>query len=103
LPAAGSQNGLNKTRDNTNLEDISDWLTKIIVGLGLANFHSFLSYFDRFGKYISVIVAPAQPDGAAAYVVAIASVLYGFACGFVFFYVWARGTLARVLNELPKL
>jgi hypothetical protein len=89
------------TRDNTNLEDISDWLTKIIVGLGLANFRSFFYYTDKFGTYVGNSVKQGSSDITGGYVVAIASALYGFACGFIFFYVWARSDLARLFSKTP--
>ena len=33
--------------DNTNLEEISDWLTKIIVGLTLIKFNTILSWINK--------------------------------------------------------
>lgn len=38
---------------NTNLEQISDWLTKIIVGLGLVHLRSLPGYIHEIGKYLS--------------------------------------------------
>ena len=35
---------------NTNLEDISDWLTKIIVGITLIEFREILSYFHTVAE-----------------------------------------------------
>jgi hypothetical protein len=34
-------------RSNTNLEEMSDWLTKIIVGAGLVGLKDLLHYFER--------------------------------------------------------
>ena len=36
--------------DNTNLEEVSDWLTKIIVGLSLVNFDTILKYTGLSAK-----------------------------------------------------
>jgi hypothetical protein len=91
-----------KTRDNTNLEEISDWLTKIIVGLGLVNAQSILSHIWQFGNYISAAVSGTAVGGAVdlgVAVIAIASAFYGFACGFLFFYMWSRKELAWLLNK----
>ncbi len=37
---------------NTNLEDISDWLTKMIVGIGLVELRSVPEHMARLGDYI---------------------------------------------------
>jgi hypothetical protein len=92
-----------KTRDNTNLEEISDWLTKIIVGLGLVNAQTILAHIWRFGRYISAAVSGtpiAEAADLGVSVVAIASAFYGFACGFLFFYMWSRKELAWLLNKV---
>jgi hypothetical protein len=39
-------------KDNTNLEEVSDWLTKIIVGLGLAQFNNILEFLGTLGTKI---------------------------------------------------
>lgn len=38
---------------NNSLVEISDWLTKIIVGLGLVNLKQLPNYLMRMGKYVS--------------------------------------------------
>lgn len=37
---------------NTNLEEISDWLTKILVGIGLVEASKIRSYLGRLGAYV---------------------------------------------------
>ncbi|MEM9413169.1 MAG: hypothetical protein AAGA30_18820, partial [Planctomycetota bacterium] len=39
-------------RVNTNLEQISDWLTKIIVGLGLVNLGAVPGRLEKLGVYL---------------------------------------------------
>jgi hypothetical protein len=39
--------------DNTNIEEISDWLTKIIVGLGLVELRSVPEYLSKLGRRIA--------------------------------------------------
>ncbi|WP_281322622.1 pYEATS domain-containing protein [Flavobacterium aestivum] len=38
---------------NNSLVDVSDWLTKIMVGLGLINLKEIPSYFINLGEYVS--------------------------------------------------
>jgi hypothetical protein len=51
-PTAG-QNERSQFQSNTNLEEISDWLTKIIVGLGLTKLASIPSYVKRLTWFVS--------------------------------------------------
>ncbi len=50
--------------NNTSLEEISDWLTKIIIGLGLVQFQLLIEYLYKCALYASSFVA-AQPIPAA--------------------------------------
>ena len=43
---------------NTNLQDISDWLTKMIVGVGLVELKSVPGYVTRLGKYVGNSLEP---------------------------------------------
>ena len=41
-------------RSNSNLEEISDWLTKIIVGLGLIHLSSVATYIGKYHTWLDV-------------------------------------------------
>jgi hypothetical protein len=60
LPGAGSEPVA--FRGNTNLEQISDWLTKILVGVGLTQLGRVGGALDAIG----VSVGPLLGDSAAA-------------------------------------
>lgn len=70
---------------NTNLEDISDWLSKMIVGVGLVQLTSVPGYIKRASLYWSSSVDSGFP---AAYT----STLIIFFCllGFLVGYLWTR-------------
>lgn len=74
-------------RPNTNLEDVSDWLSKIIVGIGIAQFPSIVSAFSN----IANIVGKSIDTGPSGVVIAISGVIYGMIygmiCGFFTYYV----------------
>ena len=42
---------------NTSLEEVSDWLTKIIIGLGLVQFQTFFTYLERSASYAAAFIA----------------------------------------------
>ena len=95
---------------NTNLEQISDWLTKIIVGLGLVNFKKIPVYLGELRTYF--IHAFAGADESLSYSV-LAIVIYAAICGFIFMYIYTRVNISslflknsidekQLLNDLAK-
>jgi hypothetical protein len=80
---------------NTNLEDISDWFTKIILGLGLVHVNNVIQFIDSVGAAAGSAIGPAQ----GAKVVAISAMIYGFVCGFLLVYLWTRTSLRRELEK----
>jgi tetratricopeptide (TPR) repeat protein len=83
---------------NTNLEQISDWLTKIIVGLGLVELH-------KIPPAISQFVAATSPafhssSAAAALAVTIYFPILGFTSGFLITRLYLSGLIARADVQL---
>jgi hypothetical protein len=88
---------------NTNLEQISDWLTKILVGVGLTQINQIPDLTKRFGSYFGPMLGGGT-EGAGFGV----SVLVYFASnGFLFSYLWTRlflaGELSRADTEVIEL
>ena len=81
-------------RANTNLEQISDWLTKILVGVGLIEIDSI-----RQGLYDLTLQA-AKGLGEHSHSQVFAAALIGFAAvlGFLFGYLWTRLHLAGAMR-----
>ena len=88
-------------RDNTNLEDVSDWLTKIIIGIGIAQFNKVLTLFWLIAHRVAVGMGPTERIEGNE-VVAASSILYGAICGFLFYYFWARLRVYRILQERDR-
>ena len=83
--------------DNTNLEEVSDWLTKIIVGLSLAQFNKIITFLSYIGDTVGKSVDPSGQYGSK--VIAIGSIVIGFATGFLYYYVWTRLSLTESLRR----
>jgi hypothetical protein len=77
---------------NTNLREISDWLTKVIVGAGLVDLTRLPPQVRKLAEYMATAdpaphgypVAPGSPT------VALATLGYFSALGVLFGYVWTR-------------
>jgi hypothetical protein len=108
--AAGDRNrGLHGYLDNSNLLDVSDWLTKIIVGLSLVQVGKLPAAVGHLGRTL----APAlgySPDGryscstaatsqGAISAIAVAMCLTALVFAFMIGYLWARVTFMRLLRD----
>jgi hypothetical protein len=78
--------------DNTNLEQISDWLTKILVGVGLTQLNAIP---DKLGE-LAAFLSPAFADSG---VFAVGAVLYFSIAGFLFGYLWTRLFMRGALKD----
>lgn len=74
-------------RVNTNLEEISDWITKIIVGLGLVSLRTIPARIHTLSLHIAASFAQPYEDGAG---VATALVVFFVPTGFLFGYLLTR-------------
>lgn len=73
-------------RANTNLEQISDWLTKILVGVGLTQ----ITVIPEKLYAVATAVAGALDNTDGNRVFAVAVILFFVICGFLFGYLWTR-------------
>jgi hypothetical protein len=80
---------------NTNLEQISDWLTKILVGVGLTQIANLGSAL----KSVTAYIGPGLEVTGHAEVMALAILLYFSIAGFLFGYLWTRLYMAGALRE----
>lgn len=82
-------------QSNTNLEQISDWLTKTLVGTGLVEMKDLVgalnSFSDRFRGDHSM--------GSFGWVVAPAVAIANAICGFLLTYLWARIYMIQDLKD----
>jgi hypothetical protein len=70
---------------NTNLEEISDWLTKMLVGVGLVQLTAIPGYIRRIAIYWESSIGKSFP---AAYVAAL--IIFFLSTGFLMGYLWTR-------------
>jgi hypothetical protein len=80
---------------NTNLEQISDWLTKILVGVGLTQ----LSSIPEGLKEFSVNISPGLGGFKSSATFGMAMPVFFIICGFLFGYLWTRLYLPTALKQ----
>ncbi len=92
---------------STNLEEIADWFTKLILGAGLVSLTSLRGPIGQFAKFMAHGVDPPPPKqdldpGSPAFALAI--MLFFSASGILYGYLWTRYELAashRPNDEAP--
>lgn len=84
-----------RQRVNTNLEDISDWLTKIIVGLSLIHFNAIPPYLYKTAVTLSSSIGTGANTANQHMAFALAVITYFPIVGFLFGYLVTRLFLQR--------
>ena len=74
---------------NTNLEQVSDWLTKIIVGVGLVQIGHIVPALSKFAESMKTPLGGLPSSGAFGLGLAVTYTLLGF----FYFYFWSRELL----------
>jgi len=83
---------------NTSLEEISDWLTKIIVGLGLIELKIIPTKLRNLAAYFSSLSSCSQGCIPVPESVSLSTLIYFFVCGFFFAYLLTRLLLPRAFS-----
>jgi len=101
---SSSENGSNDEDSsqsvNTNLEQISDWLTKIIVGVGLVELKKVYEYFQRATIFIAGGIG--INDSAQTQPLAAAVIIYFMVLGFLSGYILTRILLAGAFSSAER-
>jgi hypothetical protein len=99
LPASGTaRKRLSDYSANTNLEQISDWLTKILVGISLVQFGQMSERFDT----AATTLAPLLGTGGPARPMTLALMSYFALWGFFVAYLLTRLWLPKALSRAER-
>jgi uncharacterized membrane protein len=80
---------------NTNIETVSDWLTKILVGIGLINFKEIGAFLVRISGDLDGSLSAGKPF-------ALALIVYFFVVGLIQGYLLTRMFLSRQFSTEPR-
>ena len=86
--------GATQYQGNTNLEQVSDWLTKIIVGVSLVQIGHIIPGLSRLAESMKAPLGGQASSAAFGLGLTIADALLGF----FLFYLWSRTLLGRKLE-----
>ena len=74
---------------NTNLETISDWFTKLVIGAGLVQLKEIIPWVGQMGATAgAAMTSPEEPLAVIATALLVHSVLMGFFQGFLVAYLY---------------
>jgi hypothetical protein len=92
-PQAGGGNS--QFTPNTNLEQISDWLTKIIVGATLVQLNAVVARIQTTAEVIGASIGATHGGPVAG-----ATMIYFFTAGFMWGYLWCS---LRIFREMIQM
>lgn len=101
-PTAGRDNV--SIRPNTNLEEVSDWLTKIIVGLTLVHLKSIEERVMAISRNAAsaLSAAPTASDVSAATALIVGFAVIGFLCGYLYTRLFLQGAFIRSDRDMQN-
>jgi hypothetical protein len=85
---------------NSNLEQVSDWLTKIILGLGLTQLYKLNDFLLGFEDLVRSYVPPAD---RLTPLIATIMLIFAVLCGFLSMYLETRLVLSRIFNTVEAI
>jgi hypothetical protein len=105
-----SSSAAHDVEPNTNLVEISDWLTKILVGVGLVELGKIPLKMQHLASYFAMGLRRC-PAGTSVNDLcfqssesfAMAIIIFFSVSGFLFGYLWARLYLQRALGEINSV
>ena len=95
VEGSGSTKSVTPYRGNTNLEQISDWLTKILVGVGLVQIGRAPAALARLGHAMS----SGFGGRATSVSFGLAIAIFMAIAGFMYLYLWSRIFLFEDLSS----
>lgn len=87
----------NKYKPNTNLEQVSDWLTKILIGIGLTQLNNIITKLHAVSKEIASGLTAISNESETIFVAS--TIIYFLVTGFLIGYLITRLQLSRIFEE----
>jgi hypothetical protein len=98
-PGSAGSVGAQQYQPNTNLEQISDWLTKILVGVGLIQVRAIVEKLYGVAGGIASALSDTRPNRSFA----LALIVFYSVSGFLLVYLWTRLYLPGAFRRADAL
>ncbi|MES2322215.1 MAG: hypothetical protein V4633_08145, partial [Pseudomonadota bacterium] len=100
----GDASAVKRARPNTNLEEVSDWLTKIIVGLTLVNLSSLKTEVQliSYNAASAIRTHPTDSDVSAATALVVGFALIGFLAIYLYMRLFVQGAIVRSDDQIHQ-
>lgn len=98
INGSNGQNGAIDYKPNNNLEEVSDWLTKIIIGVGLTQLITLPRAMRSLADYFRPALGNSDSSGGFGVVIIFSFVVSGFLVG----YFWSLFRLRSALLLLER-
>lgn len=91
-------------RPNTNLEEVSDWLTKILVGLTLVNLAEIQRELRAIASHAAAALRtqPTDAEVSVAHALLVAFAVLGFLCSYLYTRLFLQGAIRRSDDDLDR-
>jgi|TARA_B110000037_G_scaffold141158_1_gene159578 hypothetical protein len=89
----------NKYKANTNLEQTSDWLSKVLIGVGLTQISEITKWIGDISRYVAKDMTAIGNE--SPFIASI--IIYFLVCGFIIGYLATRIILPKVLVESERV
>jgi hypothetical protein len=101
---ASAADGPHRARPNTNLEEVSDWLTKILVGLTLANLKDINTEVARISLNAAAAIRPhpSDSDVSVATALVVGFALVGFLAVYLYMRLFVQGAIIRSDDQMHQ-
>ena len=100
--SANRESFIKTTRANTNMEQISDWLTKILVGAGLVELKELPPNLDVAAHYVGSSLTSTMPVPFSMVSIAAALIIFFSIEGFLGGYLIARVVFTHTFDDLTE-
>lgn len=94
VPRSAQSEDKSRYQTNTNLEEVSDWLTKIIVGIGLVQLEPIYEFSAKLASQFGIGLG----GGAIGTIFAALIGVYSIIAGFFVCYIWTRVYLTSLFR-----
>jgi hypothetical protein len=94
-----------RARPNTNLEEVSDWLTKILVGLTLVNLKELRDGLRSISEHAAAALRPipTASDISVATALVVGFALLGFLAVYLYMRLFVQGAIGRADKDLQYM